>query len=92
MFPLIHDSLSQEGGAKGQIPTVAEKVVLSQLPGPVRAEKCDLTLKPTLTEETVQENAELFFLTQVSLLSHVFCRPTLNWTISVIYSNVSTRH
>lgn len=65
---LIYDSLSQGDGTKGQIPLVAEKVALSQLPGPVRAEKCNLTTKSTLTEEKVEENAELFFLTQVSLM------------------------
>lgn len=60
--------MSQEDGlkTKAQIPKVPEKVVLSQHPGPVQAEKCNLAVKSTGKEETVQENTELFFLTQAT--------------------------
>ncbi|XP_075876663.1 X-ray radiation resistance-associated protein 1 isoform X2 [Nelusetta ayraudi] len=61
-------SKSKEDGlkTKAQIPKVPEKVVLSHHPAPVQAEKCNLAVKSTGKEETVQENTELFFLTQAT--------------------------
>lgn len=50
---------------KDQIPKMSKKSPLLGKTCPAQVEKSEMTVKPKGDEETVQENAELFFLTEV---------------------------